>query len=464
MSEPITVEALVLEVGRGNFEDERLNSRLRSLIRGLSVDPRRSLPRALDSAGLEGAYRFLSNHRVTPELILRPHIEATRKRSEAEGSFLIVHDSTKAQYRYDGEREGLGRVKRTSAGGKQAFFAHVSLAIAADGTRRPLGIAGFRTWIRGPEQSGIESLRWEEQIRQSSAQLHAAKSAIHVMDREADDYKMFDSLMRDGHRFVARCQFNRNIETELGIEKLYDVVARVSATADREVPLSKRKPKKDPVSEKIHPSRQARIAKLCIAAAVFEVKRPVGAKPSNAYSPTITMNVVRVWEPAPPEGEEGVEWNLLTNEPIATPEQQLAIVDYYRARWTIEEYFKAIKSGCDFEKRQLQDYEGLVNLLAVFAPIAYRMLLIRSEARRAPDAPATEVISQDHIDVLRIKGRLKLGANPTTREIYLAIAALGGHLKHNGDPGWSTLAYGLEKLETLTEGWMAAKLQPRSDQ
>ena len=105
-----------------------------------------------------------------------------------------------------------------------------------------------------------------------------------------------------------------------------------------------------------------------------------------------------------------------------------------------------------------------MNLLAVFAPIAYQMLLIRSEARRAPDAPATEVISQDHIDVLRAKGRLKLSANPTTREIYFAIAALGGHLKHNGDPGWSTLAYGLEKLETLTEGWVAAKLQLRSDQ
>ncbi len=464
MTEPITVGALAFEVGDGNFDDERLNSRLRSLVGGLSVDPRRSLPRAFDSAGLEGAYRFLSNHRVTPELILQSHFEATRKRSEAKDDFLIVHDSTKFLYRYDGEREGLGRVKRTSAGGKQAFFAHVSLAIAADGTRRPLGVAGFKTWIRGPEQTGLECQRWEEQIRLSSKQLNAAKTAIHVMDREADDYRMFDALMRDGHRFVARCQFNRNLETELGIEKLYDVLARVSATTEREVPLSKRKPQKDPVAEKIHPSRQARIAKLSVAATTLEFKRPLGKKVGDASSPTITINVVRVWESATPKGEAGVEWVLLTSEPIATIEQQLAIVDHYRARWTIEEYFKAIKSGCHFEQRQLQDYEGLVNLLAVFAPIAYQMLLLRSEARRTPDAPATEVISQDHIDVLRARGRLKLSDKPTTHEIYIAIAALGGHLKHNGDPGWSTLAYGLEKLETLTEGWIAAKLQLRSDQ
>jgi len=37
----------------------------------------------------------------------------------------------------------------------------------------------------------------------------------------------------------------------------------------------------------------------------------------------------------------------------------------------------------------------------------------------------------------------------------LAIAALGGHLKHNWDPGWMTLSRGYEKLRTLTEGWAA---------
>ena len=80
MAEPITIQKLAFEVGARNFEDERLNLRLRSLVEKLSIDPHRSLPRALDSAGLEGAYRFLSNHRVTPELILQAHVEATRHR------------------------------------------------------------------------------------------------------------------------------------------------------------------------------------------------------------------------------------------------------------------------------------------------------------------------------------------------------------------------------------------------
>ena len=465
VAEPLSPQELASEVANSNFEDERLNARLRSLVRGLSTDPKASLPRAFDSAGLEAAYRFFSNQLVTPELILKSHIEQTRGRCEEEGDFLIVHDSTMFQYRYDGEREGLGRVKRSSPGGKQAFFAHLSLALAADGTRRPLGVSGFKTWIRGPAASGVEYQRWEEQIRSSSTQLKALKHAIHVMDREADDYQMFDALIRDGHRFVARCQYDRRLETESGNEKLRSLFERVLATADREIPLTRRKPKKDPVAEKINSSRSTHIAKLSVAAAAVALKRPNKKRTHDTNaSPTVTLNIVRIWEPNPPEGEAGVEWYLYTTEPISTPEQVLAVVDHYRARWVIEEYFKAIKSGCDFEKRQLQDYESLVNLLATFAPVAYQLLLIRSEARRTPDAPAVGLLSPDHIDVLRARGRLKLSANPTAREIYLAVAALGGHIKYNGDPGWSTLGYGFEKLETLTEGWRAAKLQLRSDQ
>ena len=461
---PIDVAELVAEVAGSNFDDDRLNRRLKALVEGLAKDPRESLPRAFDSAGLEAAYRFFSNVHVTPKEILSGHFEATSKRCAAEGDFLIVHDTTTFLYRYDGEREGLGRVKRMSPGGKQAFFAHVSLAIAADGTRRPLGVAAFSTWVRGPEASTTEYQRWEAQIRSSSAQLQDSKAAIHVMDREADDYQMFDALIHDGYRFVARSQYNRRLETELGGEKLHEHFTHVSATIDREVPLTRRKPKKNPVAEKINPARSAYNAKLSIASATVALKRPKPRPHDTNPAPTVTVNVVRVWEPDPPEGQPGVEWYLYTTEPISTPEQLVAIVDYYRARWVIEEYFKVIKTGCNFEKRQLQDYESLVNLLATFAPVACRLLLLRSEARRTPDASAIGLLSPDHLDVLRARGRIKLSADPTMREVYLAIAALGGHLKHNGDPGWSTLGHGLEKLETLTEGWTAAKLQLRSDQ
>jgi hypothetical protein len=467
MADPIDTEALATEVADSNFDDERLNRRLRLLVAGLAAEPARSLPRSFDDAGLEAAYRFFSNVRVTPDDILSSHVEATRVRCKTAGDFLVLHDSTKFSYRFDGEREGLGRAQRGNARSMQMFFAHLSLAVAADGTRRPLGVAALKTWVRGESKSGTEYQRWESQVLVASERLDGLKRAIHVMDREADDYDMFASLVQDGHRFVVRAQGNRWLAQE-GPERLRDVFAQLECTVGRQASLTRRKPSRNPVNAKIHPTRAARTANLNVSATTVALKRPESRRKhvdASTLPPSLTVNVVRVWEPEPPVGAEPIEWFLYTTERIETAEQQLAIVDHYRARWTIEEYFKAIKTGCDFERRQLQDYESLINLLATFAPIAYQMLLIRSEARRAPDESAWTVLTADHIDVLRAKGRTKLSANPTTREVYLAVAVLGGHIKYSKkDPGWLTLARGLEDLELLTEGWRLAKLQQRSDQ
>ena len=149
MPNPIDTAALASEVADSSFSDERLTERLKLIVATLAKDPSLSLPRSFDSAGLEGAYRFFANHRVTPEGILGGHFEATCRRAETGGDFLIVHDTTTFSYRYDGEREGLGRAHRSNVRSNQSFFAHVSLALAADGTRRPLGIAALKTWTRG---------------------------------------------------------------------------------------------------------------------------------------------------------------------------------------------------------------------------------------------------------------------------------------------------------------------------
>jgi hypothetical protein len=376
---------------------------------------------------------------------------------------LIAHDSTDFSYRYDGDREGLGRVQRGKKTASQTFFAHLSLAISADGTRRPLGLAGFSTWVRQDPPTGLEYQRWEAQIRVASKEINGLENAIHLADREADDYEMFYALQRDRHRFVMRCQHNRLLDEVASGGKLRDFFSTVPLTVQREVSISRRRQKR---TKTVHQPRDARIARLSVAAATVTLKKPKSPRAHGieGVPDVLKINVVHVWEPAPPEGEQPVEWYLYTSEPIGTAEQQLAVVDYYRARWRIEEYNKAIKTGCDFESRQLQDYEALVNLLAVYAPIAYRLLLIRSEAARAPEQPALSVVSKDELDVLRTLGRRKLSEAPTARDVYLAIAALGGHIKYNGDPGWLTLARGYEQLQSLTAGWTAAKLQQASDQ
>jgi hypothetical protein len=45
--------------------------------------------------------------------------------------------------------------------------------------------------------------------------------------------------------------------------------------------------------------------------------------------------------------------------------------------------------------------------------------------------------------------------------VLFAVAALGGHLKNNGEPGWQVLGRGMEHLLTLEIGWLAGKKSDR---
>lgn len=154
---------------------------------------------------------------------------------------------------------------------------------------------------------------------------------------------------------------------------------------------------------------------------------------------------------------------LITTEAIDTQDQVERIVDHYRARWTIEEFFKALKTGCAVEKRQLETYAALRNALAVFSVIAWRLLLLRTASRHTPSAPAEAVATARQLRLLRSLKRLDhprvRGVEPpehaTAHDVLLAVAKLGSHLKQNGPPGWQVLGRGYDSLLLLEVGWIA---------
>lgn len=464
---------VVIELAAAGFKDRRLATRLRGLAERFVVKPAASFPKALcGSAELEAAYRFFGNAAVTPDAILGGHFEGVRRRAEQEDTVLALHDTSVITFRHDGQR----RADDGEPLPKQRFFVHLALIITDDGNRRPLGISALETWYRGSSSRGggwhDEANRWSETALLTSQRL-AHKSIVHVMDREADDYWLLHNLTSNGERFVVRARVKGERTRMLlddDFRQLHEAVASMEAVVERDVKLTKRLKHRSPTQDIIHPPRDARLSQLSIAARSLTIKRPkkhpsqTKARREATLAPTIALNVVRVWEHAPPEGEQPVEWVLLTTDPIATEEQILKIVDRYRARWTIEEYFKALKTGCAYESRQLEDHQSLANALAVFAPIACTLLDLRSEARRLPDAPALLVLSKSQLEVLRALGRVQLPEEPTQRDALLAVAALGGHIKWNGDPGWQTLARGYADLLMLTAGWEAAKLQQARDQ
>jgi transposase-like protein/DDE family transposase len=433
------------ELARARLGDPRLIKRAQELARATAARPGQSLPRAMGSeAAREGAYRFLSNSRVTLARVLMSHVDATVDRARVAGRVLLISDTT--EFRFSTEREGLGVLTGRS---KDGFLGHFTLAVSGDGQRTPLGVAALETLAR-PKRKGQrtkeqrkqdphrESLRWLRCAEQASERMDGIE-AVHVMDREADIYELMAALTQKGRRFIIRSGQERSVDEGL----LSVAAASAEMRFSREVKLSARSVSGGP--RRTHAARRSRMAHLAVSATTVTLRRPAVTGASELPK-SITVNVVRVWEPSPAEGEEAIEWRLFTSESIDTQAQIERIVDDYRARWVIEEFFKALKTGCGFENSQLESRRSLENLLAIYIPVAYQILLLRSVSRGTPDRAATQVLSQTQIAVLRLIAEKPLPADPTVAHVAAAIARLGGHITSNGAPGWQVLGRGFDEL------------------
>src|SRR5207253_7243147 len=156
-------------------------------------------------------------------------------------------------------------------------------------------------------------------------------------------------------------------------------------------------------------ARSARIARVSFCAKPVRLKKTWNLNQTDPTLPEyLAVNLVVVTELNPPEGEEPVEWLLATSESIETVEDVKRVVATYKARWIIEEFFKALKTGCVFEERQLESYDALQRLLAMFLVVAWKILLLRHATRTDPEVPASTVMTPAMLQVLRSTGRRPL--------------------------------------------------------
>lgn len=448
--------------------DERRSSRLLKIVRSIEEDPSVGFPRAMRSdAELEAFYRFINSDAFGADDILSPHRIATFGRAEKAEEVLVIHDTTYATFSGESQRKGMGI---TTGKHTQGFLAHCSLLLdARDGT--PLGVGHISTltrsgtkWCNRRNRSQVakhdterESKRWLEAVDAIEERRDSRFEAIHVTDAEGDFFEFLARMQSAEARFVVRAShLTRVVDVDEQKTSLREVVDRLSPKAFRKIKVAKRRPKmkKGSRSYRSHPPRKARTASISVAATRVTMRTP---RYTGGNGSEFSVNVVRIWEPRPPRGETPIEWVLLTTEAVDTKAALERVVDIYRRRWSVEDFFKALKTGCALEKRQITSYEGMRKVLSLLAPLAYRLLLYRGWLTQRPDHPARSVFEE--LDLILIaRGQRQAVAKPkTVAEALLLLARLGGHIKNNGAPGWMTLGAGLEKLLTLKLGWRIAQ-------
>jgi hypothetical protein len=455
--------SVVSEFTGARLGNELRTRRLERIAELLESQPSKSLPQALGTiADREATYRFLNNDSISFEAILTPHFEATAKRAESYDEVLCIHDTTELEFDTPAPRKGLGRLRGKKS--PQGFFAHTSLLVALNEPREPLGLLSVQPWTRTEQvrqmrrQAGRTQMDfWSKGV--SLCEQRSRTSLIHVMDRQGDSYEQYAKLQAERRRFVIRACHDRLLGDGT---KLFDALDEAPLSAIRTVPLSRRLTAgQTPKQKQIYPERQSRQAELNIRAMTVEVARSGWLR--VCFPSELTLNIVYVVEANPPPGEPPVCWYLVTKEPINTPENVLKIIDIYRRRWVVEELFKALKTGCQYERLQLESYDALLRALAIYLPVAWQLLRLRYLAGAAPTVPATAVLTPIQIEILRAISGATFPQSPTVRDAMLAIAARGGHIKNNGEPGWLVIARGLHDLLLIEVGWRAA-MEAKGDQ
>ena len=447
------------DVASADLGDGRRLKRYLAIIDAMAHRPDASVPEAFEEeAELEGYYRFIRNPNIDDEALLAPHFEATGARSAKLDHVLCLHDTTDQNFDLrDGQmREHLAR--RSSK--RQGFLWHASLVVSAEGLRAPLGLVHAQPFVHQSELVDAESeafweqrgglfdnekWRWFQGVERAEVHLEEVAEVTHVMDREFDDFQLQFCMATDGYNYVTRLRYDRNVCTgpQRGhYEKLREVLARKKWSGKRTIELSARTPDQ---ASKVHPVRKARSAKVKIRAASVEIRRP-DSVPAESAPDRIAVNVVEVREVNTPTGEEPVHWLLVTTRPIDTIEQMWAIVDWYRARWTIEEFFKAIKTGCGYKKLQHRSAKTLLCALSATAVVAHHLLVLRHLGRHAGHLPGEAVVTPMQLGVLHATKSKFLSTDPTAEEVMAAVASLGGHIRSNGPPGWQVLGRGWKRL------------------
>jgi len=428
--------------------DKRRTERVVRMATLMATQSDVSLPRMMKSkAELKAAYRLLETSDVTYEALMHSYLQQTQEQAQSHRRVLLIQDTTDLNYSHHPKTTGLGPLKNTKQHG---MLLQTVLAVEAQ-ERQILGIMHQEPFLRklAPEQETRsqrlkrerESQVWERSVAAIGRPPEGVEW-INVGDAGSDIFTFFETCLAYGTHFLVRVAQDRCIEGEEEDEQIGRLKERIRALPTRQ---------KKGLDLDASADQSARTVTLSIAWQAVSIQPP--QKGASITGQPVRAWVVRVWEETPAEGVEPLEWILLTSVPVQTVEQAWERVDWYRARWVVEDYHQGLKTGCHIEERQLQTYDGLRRLLGLLSPMAVRLLQLRAASRSSPELPAKETMPEEIVRVVAHLTKVPV-AELTTQQCWHTIAAQGGYLGRRGDgpPGWKTLWYGWFHIQTLLQG------------
>jgi hypothetical protein len=496
-------EAAMVETDIGYFGDERRRKVGELLVERIAERQEVCIRKLGNDRPEQVRFRrFLYNDAVTVEEMVahRAMFVAAAARGR---HVLAIQDTSEINYQaQSGRKQRLGTVGNGSDVG---LFVHPVLAVDAQ-SGECLGLVDVQVWRRTEGKAANykklpieekESHRWLQGGGQAKAVLSEASLVTIVDDREGDIYEKWARLPDAHTHLLTRACRDRSLA---GGGRLFSTMEGISEAHRYEIELRGRPEK----------NRSARRARLAVRFGSVMIRRP-GNCSDPAAPAAIELFAIEVRELDAPPGEEPILWRLLTTHRVENVAQALAVIDWYRLRWNIEQLFRTLKrQGLGIEQSVVEDgaaLEKLVVIALIGATMTMQLVLARNAASIGspadagalaadgqavkhdafagdprpdpgppaqqslsvnPPAPASRVFDPDQIKVLhalqkKLQGRTRKQQNPyPTGSLAWAawtIARLGGWTGYRSDKsdGPITMRDGLQRFNAIVDGYELAK-------
>ena len=421
-----------------SFGDRRLDRRFIQTMSSFNLTPEGCINRILkdEDAARKATYRFFSNDKIKSQKILDCHTKMTAKRMKKHKVVLSLHDSSFFSFNTKPSIMGLGNIGGSLGDGEETkgFIGHFALAVTESG--QPLGLQAVKMWSRAYESEwDKESERWIETLEEAEKSYSDETEMVYVADRESDQFETLHDAHHRGHKFVIRSKHDRLIQGEDFYLSLHMEKQKVQFEVEIDLP-----------QEKCKVAALMKFGEVTINDTDQKSNRHL----SRLGVRHVKLGVIEVKEKEKREGKEQLKWVLYTNLPLATKEEALKVINYYRLRWQIESFFKVLKDGCcHVEHASLRSFEKLEKYTMCFSIIAWRMFWMKFLFHTDPDLPAKTILTDSEIEVLKIRHPDKVDKRKfTVGEALRLIAMRGGYNNRKGDgpPGNITLWRGFMSI------------------
>jgi hypothetical protein len=400
--------------------------------------------------------RFLRNGSVTATEMAAHAAERTAARAAGRDVVVIQDTSELALGGRRAKANGYGPVGK--GGALRGLLLHAVLAVDA-GTGGMLGIVDATVWNRkggkvtdrrSRKTSNKESQRWLDGTVRAGEVLAAAARITGVSDRESDIYEHFARRPDNVHLIVRACQ-NRRIETD-DADQMNLLFSHIDG-----LPEQGRFEGKIPAA----PGRKARTTELAVRFTRVVLRKPLHGAAADLPA-TIALTMVDVRETSTPQDGKPIRWRLLTTHQVTNLGEARRIIDLYRMRWTIEEFFHTLKTaGFDIEAADIGDPKVMIKFVAAATIAAVTVMQLVKARDGTTDqglADAFDPADQPILEALsaQLEGKTARQKNPHPRG-SLAFASwiigrLGGWTGYYGKPGPRIMRQGIDDFQRIKYG------------